>query len=284
MTHVLPIEERHLAAVGEFLHHNLAQRIPAQAWIASLTHRWAASQPNFGMQLFDGEKLVGVFCAIYSDQQIDGKPERFCNPHSWCVLDAYRSSGLSLVLQLLRQRDYHFTMFTPNPKVAKVFLGLRFRMLDDRLLYMPNLPSLRPQSGGRFLECEPQQIAGRLEGVALAEFNAHRSIPWLNFVAFGRKGDACLAIFKRERWKRMACAWIMHLSDPGALQRHGGLLRHHLLTHGGMPVSRIEGRFVASAPALAYRTRRTQPKLVSSRTLGDAQVRDVYSELMSLDL
>ena len=241
-------------------------------------------QPNFGMQLRDGETLVGVFCAIYSDQRIDGTLQRFCNPHSWCVLDAYRNSAITLALQLLRQRDYHFTMFTPNQKVAKVFLGLRFRLLDDSLLYLPNLPSLWPRRGARFLETDATQIACRLEGAALAEFNAHRSIPWLNFVAFGRKGDACLAIYKRERWKRMACAWIMHLSDHGAMERHGGLLHHHLLTRGGMPVSRIEGRFLNSVPSLAFRTRRTQPKLVSSRTLSDAQIRDVYSELMTLDL
>ncbi|CAN5731094.1 hypothetical protein BH11PSE8_BH11PSE8_06360 [soil metagenome] len=280
---IFPIDASHLQEVGEFLNQNLAKRISAQAWSDSLAHRWAESQPNHGMQMRDGDKLVGVFCAIYSDQHINGTLERFCNPHSWCVLDAYRSSGIGLPLLLLRQRGYHFTMFTPNPKVAKVFLGLRFRMLDDVLLYMPNLPAPLAARGGRFIETDPQRIAARLVGSALDEFNAHRSIPWLNFVAFGRDGDACLAIYKRERWKKVACTWLMSLSDPGALQRHGGLLRHHLLKCG-MPVSRIEARFLADAPALALRSRRKQPKLVLSKTLSDTQVRDTYSELMSLDL
>lgn len=281
---VQPIQERDLPAVGQFLHDHLAKRISPQAWSDSLRHRWAAAQPNFGMQLLtDDGRRVGVLCAVYSDQIIDGRPERFCNPHSWCVLDEYRHASINLVLAVLRQRDYHFTMFTPNPKVAQVFTGLRFRLLDDGLLYFPNLPRPWPAAGGSFAEARPEHIAARLAGTALAEFEAHRTIPWLRFVAFGRPGDACLAIYKPGRWKKLPCAMLAHLSDPAALQRHGHLLRGHLLGRG-LPVSRIEARFVAAAPPLACRTRRTQPKLVSTRTLADSQIRDVYSELMALDI
>ena len=37
-------------------------------------------------------------------------------------------------------------------------------------------------------------------------------------------------------------------------------------------------------PPLSRIDRRGQPKLFLSATLGDAQIRDVYSELMSLDV
>ncbi|MCA0240627.1 MAG: hypothetical protein LCI02_07170 [Proteobacteria bacterium] len=277
---VQPIREADLPVVGEFLHQHLNRKIAAQTWSDSLRHRWAAAQPNHGMRLLTPEgRLVGVLCAVYSDQLIAGKLERFCNPHSWCVLDEFRHASINLVLAVIRQRDYHFTMFTPNPKVTQVFMGLRFRLLDDALLYFPNLPAL----GGGFVEARPERIAQHLEGAARAEFEAHRAIPWLRFVAFGPPGNACLAIYKRGRWKKMACAMISHLSDPASMARHGPLLRRHLLLQG-MPVSRIEARFVTAAPPLAYRTQRTQPKLALTRTLADAQIRDVYSELMALDI
>jgi hypothetical protein len=280
---VLPIGEEDLDDVGRFLHAHLSSRIAAQAWSDALRHRWAADAPNHGMQLFaDDGRRVGVLCAIYSDQQIDGRLERFCNPHSWCVLDEHRHAGIKLVLALLAQRGYHFTMFTPNPKVAQVFVGLRFRALDERLLYFPNLPAL-PAAGGSFVEARSTHIAACLGGAAAQEFAAHREIPWLNFVAFGRPDDACLAIYKRGRWKKMPCAMLAHLSDAAAARRHGHLLRSHLLGRGFL-VSRIEARFVAEAPPLSYRTRRTQPKLVSTRTLDDTRIRDVYSELMALDI
>lgn len=281
---VQPIREQDLDAVGEFLHAHLAKRISPQGWSDSLRHRWARAQPNFGMQLLaDDGRRVGVLCALYSDQIIDGKPERFCNPHSWCVLDECRHASINLVLAVIRQRDYHFTMFTPNPKVAQIFLGLRFRTLDDGLLYLPNLPRPWPAAGGGFVEARNEHIAARLSGAALAEFEAHRAIPWLHFVAFGRAGDACLAIYKRGRWKKLSCALLAHLSDAAALQRHGHLLGAHLLSRG-LLVSRIEARFLAQAPTLAWHTQRRQPKLVSTRTLADGQIRDVYSELMALDI
>jgi hypothetical protein len=283
VTRVFPIEERHLGEIGAFLHANLNRRISPAAWAASLTHRWAESQPNFGVQLRDADKLAGVFCAIYSDQFVDGRLEKFCNPHSWCVLNEYRNSSISLVLQLLKQPGFHFTMFTPNPKVAEIFLGLRFRNLDDRLLFFPNLPSPWPR-GKRFLESNPERIPQHLAGALLRDYNEHSGISWLNFVVFGQEGDVCLAAYKPDRWKRMPCARVLHVSDAGAMERHGHLLGHHLLMDRGLLVSRIEGRFLADVPIISYRTRRTQPKLILSRTLADSQVRDLYSELVALDI
>lgn len=280
---IKPILAEDIDAVGRFLHENLNRRISAQAWSDSLRQPWLTPPPNHGMQLFSPEgERVGVLLALYSEQVIDGRTERFCNPHSWCVLDKYRHASLGLVLAVLNQRDYQFTMFTPNPKVTQVFLGLRFKPLDNGLLYFPNLG--RPwRAGGEFAESDPTRIAARLGDAALAEYQAHRHLPWLRFVAFGRDGEAVLAIYKTGRWKKMPCAMIGHFSDPALAAKHGHLLRAHLLAHG-LLVSRIEARFLPATPPLALRTVRTQPKLARVRGLADGQVRDVYSELMALDI
>lgn len=278
ITSILPAD---LDAVGQFLHDHLNRRIAPSVWADSLRHRWAADAPNCGMQLHDDEgRRVGVLCAVYSDQTLEGRVERFCNPHSWCVLDAYRHASIGLVLALLKQRGYHFSMFTPNPKVAQVFLGLRFRALDDGLAYFANLP--RPWRRGVALD-DPQRMEDVLGGAALQEYLAHRDIAWLRFVAFGVPGDMCLAIYKRGRWKKMPCALIGHFSDRRAASRHLPALAGHLLARG-LLVSRVETRFLAQLPTLALRTRRLQPKLALSTSLADHQIRDVYSELMALDL
>lgn len=273
-----------LCEVGQFLYENMGRRIAAERWVQSLTCGWSAEQPNHGMQLRDEGRLVGVILAIYSDQQIGDRVERFCNPHSWCVLDGYRNFSLQLVLPLVRQRGYHFTMFTPNPKVTEVFLGLRFKPLDDRVWLTPNLPAPLAGLGGRFIEVDPARLADRLGPVARAEYEAHRSLPWLHFVAFGRTGDACLAIYKTTRWKKMPCARLMHVSDRSAFGRHAGLLGHYLLTRHGLLVTRVEARFLERQPRLVHQTWRTQPKLFLSASLDDTQIRDIYSELVALDL
>lgn len=275
----LPTRAQDLDEVGQFLHEHLGGRFSKAAWIASLQQNWAREQPNHGTHLRSGGKVVGVLCAIYSEQTIAGKTEKVCNPHSWVVDEPYRNHSIGLLLLLLRQRGWHFTMLTPNPKVAQVFAGLRFRVMDDRLFYIANLPALR--SG---VVTEPAAIRALIEGTALHDYEAHAHLPWLHFAAFGPRGDACLVVYKLTRWKRMPCAQLLHVSDAGAMQRHGHRLRSHLLMKHGATFTRIEGRLLAQEPRLAVRSVRLMPKMVLSPTLQDHQVTDLYSELVALDL
>lgn len=281
---VSPIQPEDLGAVGQFLHEHLNPRFSAERWISSLTHPWAAHRPNLGMQLHDGDRLVGVFCAIYSDQVIDGRVEHFCNPHSWCVLESHRRHGIGLLLNLIKQPGYHFTMFTPNPTVTQVFRGLKFKDLDDRRYRCISLPSLKALQPGAIAESQRDKVAARLVGQDLADFEAHRSIPWLEFAVFGVGEDLCWVIYKPTYWKRLRSAWIMHISNTGAFERHNALLRSHLLLQHRFATLSIESRWLDKAPALSLSDPRTQPKLFLSKTLGDGQIRDVYSELMSLDV
>jgi hypothetical protein len=283
MVRATPITPDALPEVGRFLHEHLNAAIEPGAWVAALSHPWASHVPNHGTQLRDEGRLVGVFCAIYSEQWLDGRLERFCNPHSWCVLEPYRSQSISLILPLLKQSGYHFTMYTPNPKVAEIFRGLKFRDLDDGLLYFPNLPWSGGTSADCFVESDPERIPARLQGELLRDFECHRSIPWLRFVAFGETSSPCLLVYKRDVVKRLPCARIIHLSHADALERHGSLVGRHLLAEG-LPMSRIEARFVRRPPPLALRRKRHQPKLVLSKTLDDSRFRDLYSELAALDV
>lgn len=281
----VPIHAEHLPAVGAFLHENLNNKFSAQRWVESLTHPWAANAPNYGMQLLEDGRIVGVFCAIYSDQVIKGQIERFCNPHSWCVLESHRRHSIGLILQIIRQPGYHFTMFTPNPKVAEVFRGLKFKELDNRMLLYPNLPSVQALRPGSFAVSAHADIEARLSGQALAEYTAHRSIPWLRFAAFGDAKETCLAIYKPVRVKRLPVAWVMHVSSSAAFERLGGLLRQHLLLRHGFVSMRIESRWLSPGAARgAHTLHRRQPKLYMSKTLAQADIHDVYSELMSLDV
>lgn len=281
---VTPIQASDLEEVGRFLSENLNRRIAPEAWTQSLQHPWSESRPNFGVQLRDGARLVGVFCAIYSEQTIAGRTERFCNPHSWCVLEEHRRYGIGLVLALLRQRGYHFTMLTPNPKVAEIFRQLRFKDLADGVVRFVNLPSLSALLPGRRLITDPTAIERALSGSTLRDFRLHRDIPWLRFLVFGDSRELCLLVYKRAQWKRLPCAHIVHVSDSRAFARQHRLLRHHLLMREGLVTSRVEARFLVRAPSFAWRSRRTQAKLFLSSTLTDAQIPDLYSELAALDV
>lgn len=281
---ITPILASDLNEVGEFLNRNLNKRISAASWIASVCHPWCDARPNYGMQLRENGRLVGVFSAIYSDQIIGGQLERFCNPHSWCVLESHRQHGIGLLLALLKQTGYHFTMLTPNPKVAKIFRGLRFKDLATAMVVFPNLPSLAMCLPGTFVEAAPEAIATRLPSASRRDYELHKTIPWLSFLAFGRGPHRCLVVYKRESWKRLPCARLIHISDPEAFARYRGLMQTWLLLRRGIPASRVESRFLVREPWFAHRTQRTQGKLYLSRTLSDGQISDLYSELASLDI
>lgn len=281
---ITAIDNAALGDVGRFLHHNVNRQISPEAWVGSLIHPWCDARPNFGFQLRDGEMLTGVFCAIYSDQNIDGRTERFCNPHSWCVLSDYRNHSLGLALALIKQRGYHFTMLTPNPKVAEIFIRLGFKRMDEGVVVLPNFPSPIAAVGAHIAESDHNLIARRLSGHVLRDFEAHREIPWLAFLAFGKGDDVCLIAYKIGRWKRLPCARILHISDPAAFDRHLHVMRNCLLLRHGLLVSRAEARFLSREPRIACSERRTQPKLFLSSTLKDSQIGDLYSELVALDL
>jgi hypothetical protein len=278
------IRENDLDCVGEFLSANLNPHISPATWISALHHPWCATRPNFGAQLRDGPRLVGVLCAIYSDQIIDGRQEKFCNPHSWCVLGEYRNQGIGLVLSLLKQTGYHFTMLTPNPKVAEIFRHLKFKDLDDRITVFPNLPSLSAFHPGAVCISDTRLMGSHLTDSARLDLQLHQDISWIKFVAFGRGADICLIAYKTARWKRLPCARIIYVSDARSFERHRGLLQHHLLTRQGLLVSLVESRFLLREPRFAYRSKRTQTKLYASRSLTDPQIRDLYSELVALDV
>lgn len=277
---VSPIERADLDAVGRFLNEHLNRRILPQQWVDSVTHDWSAERPNFGMKLVTDDRIVGVFLAIYSDQQIRGQSEKVCNPHTWCVLKEYRSRAVGLAAALVKQPGYHFSMLTPNPNVDAVFRFMKFKELDTRLSIFPNIPWF----GGGSIADTPEAIRRRLTGSALVDYDKHASIPWLRHFVVGEGQEACWVVHKGRIWKRLPCADLLHVSNPAAFRRHFPAIRNYLLLNQRMAWGRVETRFLGEHPPLSHRSVRTQPKLFLSKTLTDGDIRDLYSEMVSLDI
>ena len=76
-----------------------------------------ASNHGFAIRNTAG-RMVGGIGAIYAERIIRGRPERFCNITSWCVLDEYRSHSMRLAMALVSQPGYHFTDLSPTTIVA----------------------------------------------------------------------------------------------------------------------------------------------------------------------
>ena len=74
---------------------------------------WKVDAPNHGFMLRDGQRVVGVQLAFYSERLVAGRAERFCNLGAWCVLPEYRFHSIRLLMAVLAQDGYHFTSLSP---------------------------------------------------------------------------------------------------------------------------------------------------------------------------
>ena len=176
-----PILDTDLPRVGAFLHdHHDATRSP-ETWARVFRYPWEAAKPNNGFLLREGETIVGVVGAIYSDQQIRGAVERFCNITSWAVRESHRGHSTRLLMACLAQPGFHFTNYSPMPVVESILKFLKFTVLDQAYYVRFNLPwpLVSPYRIAR-----GPAAAALLHGSELRVFTDHQSLaasptsPW----------------------------------------------------------------------------------------------------------
>jgi len=100
------ITDPDVAVVAAFLHANLNARVPASVWRRAMSVPWKVEAPNHGFMLRDGQRVVGVYLAFYSERVVAGRAERFCNLGAWCVLPDFRFQSVRLLKALLAQEGY----------------------------------------------------------------------------------------------------------------------------------------------------------------------------------
>lgn len=277
-----PIHDQDLLAFCTFLHEHLNPAIAAADWMRAFRLEWGAPRPNCGFMLRDDGRIVGGIGAIYSRQIIGGRHELLCNITSWCVLEAYRSQSMRLALALTRQPGFHFTNLTPTTVVAGSLQFLKFKPMNDRRTVWPNLPA--PFSAGAQIIPDGDEIARALSGDAVRTFNDHRHLPGLSHLLVGKPEAFCYVVYKRSILKRLPCAEVVHASDPDLFLRYHRRLGHFWLTRQGLFTTRVESRFLRTRPPLSREVGGYIPKMFQSDTLTEADISNLYSELVALNL
>lgn len=278
-----PIQDQDLLAFCTFLHEHLNPGIRPTDWMKAFLQEWGTPRPNNGFMLREDGKIVGGIGAIYSRQIIRGRAELLCNITSWCVLETYRSQSMRLALALTRQPGYHFTNFTPTTVVAGSLKFLKFKPMDDTRTVWPNLP-VPFNAGVRIIRDEDDAIARHLSGEAARIFQDHRQFRRLTHLLVGTSGAFCHVVYKRGVLKKLPCAEVIHLSDPDLFLRHHRQLSHFWLTRQGLVTTRVESRFLRGRPPLSREVGGYIPKMYHSDTLDEADISNLYSELVALDL
>ena len=271
------------AALPEFAaflsQHLDSSRTPSQ-WVEGLSPTWMRDAPNHGFVVRDAGRIVGGIGALYAKRPIAGRPERFCNITSWCVLDSHRQHSMRLAMAVVSQKGYHFTDFSPTKTVSGTLQFLKFKPLDDRQLVVLNLPGWSP---GVRLSTQPPQEAAALPAALHQAYEDHRVHPWLHHAFLHDGAAACHVIYKRRRFKGLPAAAVLHASDPALLRRGWRRLGAHLLARG-LICTLVDWRLLGMAPWPSRVRSGFVPKVFLSETLDAAAIDCLYSEQMVLDL
>lgn len=273
-----PIADADLKSVGEFLHDHMNGRIPAATWTAAATPPWSVEAPNHGFMLVADDAIVGVHLAFYSERQVDGRTDRFCNLAAWCVLPEYRAQSLRLLKALLAQDGYHFTDLSPSGNVVPLNTRLKFQRLDTATALVANLPWPLPSKGTRIVT-DPKAIERLLKGRDLAIYRDHAGAAAAHHLVIVRGAESCYVIFRRDRRKNIPLfASLLHVGNPDLFRRTARHFFRHLLLRHRIAATLAEMRVVRHRPPSSIMLGSPRPKMYRGN-LKPEQVDYLYSEL-----
>lgn len=276
------ITDTDLQAVSVFLHHHMNDKFSPDKWEKGITVNWLDEAPNHGFMLKHDGNIVGVLCAIYSEQHVGDTVEKFCNPHSWCVLPDHRKRSVDLVLAVIRQQGFHFTMFSPNVDGVQIFSYLKFKPLDNTVAILLNVPTMN-FTRTRIID-DPAVAIDLLPEPQNKYYKEHMQFPWLNFLAFEKEGKLGFIIYKKQELKKLPCALILYTSDEMLLHDCWPTIRTHLLMKHGFVTSKIEERLLDRPLGFTLKKEPGGKKFFLSEELPQDKIKYVYSELMALDI
>jgi hypothetical protein len=278
LTH--PIADGDLRRAGEFLYVNLNSRVEPDEWVRALRVPWDVEQPNHGYMLLDGDTVVGVQLAFYSEREIRGSTENFCNLGAWCVLPGFRIHALRLPKAVLAQDDHHFTDLSPSGSVMSVNERLGFRFLDGATSLTPNLPWASPRGRAR-VSAEPTRIMSVLSGGELEIFLDHVAAPAARHLLLEHGDDHCHVIFRPDRKKGLPTfASLVYVSNPDVFHRMVGPFGNHLLLYHGLSATLADERLVGRPPRGSMPVHWSRRRMFRSDSLEPADIDYLYSELV----
>lgn len=279
-----PIRDEDLPEFCGFLTRHLSGERSPQAWAQAFLQNWCPDKPNNGFMLRDDGRVVGGIGAIYAERTLRGRTERFCNITSWCVLDDFRTQSGRLALAVVSQPGYHFTDLTPTEVVSKTLQFFKFKPMDERHYVWPNLPAPLARLGGVRVVTDPQWIGEVLAPDDAKAFRDHRHLPWLHHLAVGFADQWCHVVWRETRLKNVTGAMALAFSDAELFLHHRRAVASHLLLRHGLPYTRVESRLLPRAPKWAVQLAGYRHKVFRSDTLSPADISNLYTELVALDL
>lgn len=275
---VAPIRGEDVRDVGDFLHRHLNSRLSGEEWSRAALPTWTVDAPNHGFLLRQGDTIVGVYLAFYSERIEEGEARRVCNLAAWCVVEDHRAHGVRLVRAMLRQKGYDFVDLSPSGNVIDLNVRLGFEFLDTATALVPNMPLPSPR--GVRVVTRRAEIERTLGPRDLALYRDHRDARAAWHFVVTVDGESCYVVARRDRRKRLPLfATLLHVSDPVVLARAGHAPYRHLLLRHRTLVTLAEHRVAGRPPRISRPQRSPRRRMFRSAQTPASAIDYLYSEL-----
>lgn len=279
---IRPINPSDLPRVAEFLHRELNDRVPVDAWMRAVDVSWEVAAPNHGMMLIAGDMVVGAYLAFYSERELAGRVRRVCNLGAWSVLPAYRFHSLKLLRKLLSQEGFEFTDLSPSGSVIALNERLGFQHLDTTTVLIPCLPWPSPP-GRNVISSDPNVLSRTLSGTDLEVYRDHVGAPAARHLVMIRGGERCYVMFRKDRRKNLPLfASILYVSNPFLFKAMIGPLTRRLLVRNGVFAILAELRVVGARVRPSITLAAPRRKMFKSTELQSEDIDNLYSELVCI--
>ena len=250
------ILDEDLDDVYRFVSKNFDLGVKLEIWRLAFNRSWMHEKPNNGFMLVADKTIVGVFCALYSQQQTRKGIQNICNTSTWFVMDAYRSHSLKLMAAMLDQKGFLFTSLSASPNVHELHRIFGFRTYITTLVAIPNLLKLiyvskklkmlvDPESMGRYLNSDVKQIS-----------IDHTGIPTVRQIVFHAADETLLVIYDIRRVCGVPATNIFYLSNPDMFYQNRYEICSYFLLHNHTLFTRIHRCSMSKVPAFSLEIKR----------------------------
>ena len=184
--------------------------ISKDKWKKIFVSPWETTEDFCGYLLLKDGEVVGYLGLIFSQRILNGQIEKFCNMTSWVVNEDCRSQSISMLVELLKLKDYTLTNFTASPTVARILSKFGFTEfpVDQRVL----LPKPRVAARGHRCDFDLQVIQRKLKGEELRIFDDHQGLNCEHLLLQSDSGD-CSVVLKKTKRRKLTFARVHYLSN-----------------------------------------------------------------------
>jgi hypothetical protein len=156
--------------------------------------------------------------------------------------------------------------------------------MNERHAIWPNVPLPFALGTGARVVTDPGRMLQVLGPEDATAYRDHKHLPWLRHLAVGKAKRWTHVVWKPRRLKGITGAMILAISDAELFLRHRHTVGAHLLLRHALPYTRVESRLLPHVPRGCIELAGYRNKVFKSETLTAADMSNLYSEIVALDL